>query len=231
MQWKNLVYAILVFLSVFHGLAFAQNTAQPYGGMMGNGMMGGYNPIAQSSVGNTSAEEAEGRAVLEKLQANQTTCANLSDDDFEVLGEYFMGQMAGSQHAAMNSMMVRMMGAEGERQMHITMGGRMSGCQPNASIPQNITNGGMMPIMMQMMMGGYYGSGAAGGYGMMGGWGGSPVFLALLIVALIVLAYWLSRSLRRGTPAPSATEILKQRYAKGEITKKRFDEMKREMEE
>jgi hypothetical protein len=40
----------------------------------------------------------------------------LTDEDFGALGEYFMGQMMGSSHSAMNQMMVNMMGEEGEKQ-------------------------------------------------------------------------------------------------------------------
>src|SRR3989338_10043403 len=62
------------------------------------------------SDGHTAIEEAEGKTVWEKLQAKQTTCADLSDDNFETLGEYFMGQMLGTSHEAMNNMMIQMLG-------------------------------------------------------------------------------------------------------------------------
>src|SRR3989344_6461094 len=55
----------------------------------------------------TAEEEAEGKAVWEKLQAKQISCADLADEDFEALGEYFMGVMLGDAHAAMNEMMIR----------------------------------------------------------------------------------------------------------------------------
>src|SRR3989344_2649768 len=98
----------------------------------------------------TAREEAEGKLAWEKLQAKQTTCADLSSEDFGALGEYFMGLMMGEQHEAMNNMMKNMVGDTGEEQMHIAMGKRMSGCDPNAPVPQN-----MMSRMMGGMMAGY----------------------------------------------------------------------------
>src|SRR3989344_9502546 len=74
--------------------------------------------------GHTAREEAEGKIVWEKLQAKQIQCSDLSDDEFGVLGEYFMGQMMGDSHEAMNNMMIQMMGEEGEEQMHVVMGKR-----------------------------------------------------------------------------------------------------------
>lgn len=145
----------------------------------------------------TAREEAEGKIIWEKLQAKQIGCADLSDDDFEVLGEYFMGQMMGESHSAMNKMMVNMMGEQGEEQMHVVMGKRMSGCEPNASVPQNVINQGIMPMMM------------GGNNFMMGNWGQTPLWwgsigswlvLLNLIIWLIVgvlVVIWLWRQLRR----------------------------------
>lgn len=82
------------------------------------------------------------------------------------------------------------------------------------------------------MMGGY------GGYGgMMGGWGYNPigwilalVFWVLIIGGVVWLVVWLARS-AGGTPrSDSAIEILRARYARGEITKEQFDEMKKNLE-
>ena len=60
----------------------------------------------------TAREEAEGGAIWQKLQNKETNCASLSDDDFGALGEYFMGQIMGDSHEAMNEMMTRMHGEE-----------------------------------------------------------------------------------------------------------------------
>ena len=99
----------------------------------------------------TAREEAEGKIVWDKLQAEQTTCDELSDEDFGSLGEYFMGQMMGESHASMNEMMTRMHGEEGEEQIHVVMGKRLSGCDTSAVFSSEGL--GWMP-MMNMMWGG-----------------------------------------------------------------------------
>src|SRR3989344_6628223 len=100
----------------------------------------------------TAREEAEGKIVWDKLQAEQTTCDELSDEDFGSLGEYFMGQMMGDSHATMNEMMTRMHGEESEEQIHIVMGKRLSGCDASAVFSSEGL--GWMP-MMNMMWGGW----------------------------------------------------------------------------
>ena len=90
-------------------------------------MMWGGNEQA-SDDGAQAKEEAEGKALYEKLQAKQARCQDLKDNDFELIGEYMMGQRAGASHEQMNAMMKQMMGTDGEEQMHIIMGKKLSGC-------------------------------------------------------------------------------------------------------
>lgn len=149
---------------------------------------------AQGSDDHTAREEAEGKALWEKLQAEELKCEDLTDENFGALGEYFMGQMAGDSHEAMNKMMVQMMGEEGEEQMHIVMGKRISGCDPNVSIPG--MGGGMMGMMMPMM--GYPNFVQRGGEGAMMGpgwmWLGGIIWLVtwvLVILVLVALLRWL----------------------------------------
>ena len=124
------------------------------GMMMNPNMMGRGNTISQNDDGHTAREEAEGKTIWEKFQAEELKCQDLTNENFGALGEYFMGRMTGAQHVAMNNMMIQMMGEEGEKLMHIAMGKRMSNCEPNAPMPQNMMSGGMMSMMMNMMMGG-----------------------------------------------------------------------------
>ncbi len=174
----------------------------------------------------TAREEAEGKEVWEKLQAKELACENLSDEDFGALGEYYMGQMTGDSHEAMNTMMERMMGKDGEEQMHVIMGKKLSGCQPNAQVPQSGV--GFMPMMW--MIGG-------GGNPMMGGWnsfgilGWLPmlVFWILLIGGVIALIRYLGSSQGNGREEKSPLDILKERYARGEIDKKEFEQIKKEI--
>jgi len=133
---------------ILSGFAIAISSLSFAGIVSAQGMMAGN---MSESDGHTAREEAEGKIVWDKLEAKQVSCANLSEDDFGVLGEYFMGQKTGASHEAMNNMMVGMMGEEGEEQMHVAMGKRLSGCEMAAVFPVQGEN--FMPVM-NMMMGG-----------------------------------------------------------------------------
>lgn len=183
----------------------------------------------------TIQEEAEGKEVWEKLKAGEVSCVDLSKDDFEVLGEYFMGQMMGASHSAMNAMMIQMMGEEGEEQVHEVMGRRLSGCDTAATFPFGASS--WMP-MMQMMWGGWsspFGFSGVnnsmmsfGAFGFLG-WILMVAWWILIVVAVIALAKWLINQFKGGGSGRSALGILKERYAKGEISKKEFEEMKQGM--
>ena len=198
--------------------------------MMGN--------TATVSDDHTASEEAEGKAAWEKLQTKELACKDLSDDNFGTLGEYFMGQMMGASHEAMNNMMIQMMGEQGEEQMHVVMGKRLSGCDTSAAFPSQGT--GFMS-MMQMMMGGWsspselnqgnnsmmnFGFTPFGGFG----WIFMILWWVLIIAGIVALIKWLT-SQSRGTHnhEKSPLEILKERYAKGEIDKKEFEERKKDL--
>src|SRR3990167_27233 len=127
------------------------------------------NQSVDSFNNHTVREEQEGKEIWVKLQAKEVTCDTLSDEDFGALGEYYMGQMTGSSHEAMNTMMERMMGKVGEEQMHVVMGERLSECDTSAQIPQNGV--GFMPMMWMIGGGGNPMMGTGWG-NMMGGWNG-----------------------------------------------------------
>jgi putative membrane protein len=68
---------------------------------------------------------------------------------------------------------------------------------------------------------------------MMGPWGGGVLMWLLLLILVGVLIYILVRGLGPGgfgqAPRETALDILKKRYARGEITKEQFDEMKKDL--
>ncbi len=207
-------------------------------------MMG--NAVAVSD-GHTAREEAEGKAVWEKLQAKQLVCQDVSDDNFETLGEYFMGQMMGTSHEAMNNMMIQMMGEEGEEQMHLVMGKRLSGCDTSAAFPSQGVGFTPMMSMMFPLRQGFGGPGGGWsspfgdnsinnmmnfGFGPFGtfGWLFMLLWWALIIVGVVALVKWLAgQSGGAHGHEKSPLEILKVRYAKGEIDRKEFEERKKDV--
>lgn len=189
-------------------------------------------------VEHTLREEQEGQALWQKLQTRKTACADLNDEGFAVLGEYFMGQMTGESHAAMNAMMIQMHGGEREEQIHIVMGKRLSGCDTSASLPE--WSGGWMPMMT--MMGGWsspFGFGSLNNmmnFGTFGffGWLWMILWWLFVIGVLVFLAKWVAGQFRGGdstgpTTGKSALDILKERHARGEIGKQEFEEKKRDL--
>jgi len=211
-----LTILIFTFSLVFPTFSFAQ-------GMMG---FSGSSPD-NATIQNQQQEEQEGKQLLDKLNNTTGTCSQLDDADFEKIGEYFMGQSIGdtSRHIAMNEMMKSMMGEQGEEQVHATWGKRGSGCDPDASLPQNM----MMGTGWGNMMGGW------NGFGLLG-WIPMLLFWVLLILGVVALFRYLGGTGRRsedGKPAlpagRSLPDILKERYARGEIDKKEFEQMKKDL--
>lgn len=185
-------------------------------------MMGGYyaQPVASISATSSTAmdaEEAIGQALAQKLQAKTVSCSNLSDGEYESLGEYYMGLMMGSGHDAMDNYIVNRYGSDYDKQMHIAMGERFSGCNVNVSFPAGMM--GFGPMMSGFgsngKNNGYQGwqgswSGYENGYGMMGwrfptmisgyfgagSWTGiitTVLFWAVLILAIVSLVRFLKR--------------------------------------
>ena len=188
-------------------------------------------------VEHTAREEQEGKELWNKLQAKEVVCADLNDEQYGVLGEYFMGQMAGESHAAMNAMMIQAHGEEEEEQIHIVMGKRLSGCDTLAAFPA--ISGGWMP-MMNMMWGGWssplgnnstnnmmnFGFGSFGGFG----WIFMILWWVLIIAGIVALIKWLTGQSRgSNNNEKSALDVLRERYAKGEIDKKEFEEKKKDL--
>ncbi|MBR9690685.1 hypothetical protein GOV08_03290 [Candidatus Woesearchaeota archaeon] len=164
----------------------------------------------------------------------KTPYTELSDEDFEVLGDYFMELIHRKNHEFMD----RMMGGEGSeslRQMHIEMGKNFySEYLKSGSIQAN----GMMG---SSMMGSTYNGGGytmmSGGFGnmMLPGYGHSFFGFGFLAMAafwgfVIWLIVWLiNKDKEPITQRKSPLEIVKRRYAKGEINKKQFEDMKKEL--
>lgn len=68
-----------------------------------------------------------------------------------------------------------------------------------------------------------------------GGYGGMLMWLIIIIVVVVILYFVLNRNFSTGPPGSGTREspldVLKRRYAEGEISKEEFDRMKREIED
>jgi putative membrane protein len=94
-------------------------------------------------------------------------------------------------------------------------------------------------LILPIACGSGYGSGYGGMMGpwMMGGYGIFGAVLGLLFLVIVVGgAAWLVVALARGTGSGASSprgdaplDILKRRYAGGEITKEQYDDMKRQL--
>jgi putative membrane protein len=68
------------------------------------------------------------------------------------------------------------------------------------------------------------------GLGMGFGWLAMLAFWGVLIMGLVLLVRWLSAGLSHGSSNESPRDILKRRYARGEIDHETFERMLREVE-
>lgn len=120
-------------------------------------------PIA--AFGSVADEQRQGAELSAQLHSGAKTCGQLSDEDFDHIGEFVMGRFLGSTqaHEAMNERMRLMMGEQAEQRMHELMGRRYSGCSQGQSSRTGMMGSGMMG-----------GNGGPGGFGPMmrsGDWG------------------------------------------------------------
>lgn len=69
-----------------------------------------------------------------------------------------------------------------------------------------------------------------GGWGMMGAWGMLPMLL--FWIGLILLIVWVVRAAIGSNPSSrdtNARELLDQRYARGELTRKEYEQIKKDI--
>ncbi len=96
---------------------------------------------------------------------------------------------------------------------------------------KNLWIGAILVIGLLLLFGSF---GMGGGYGMMGGFGlgFGWIFMVLFWGAIIWLIFSLIRAAQsgpKGANEEDAQKILKRRYASGEISKKQFEKMRKEL--
>ena len=155
-------------------------------------------------------------AETKQLIDSGISCDKLTDEQLEAMGDYYMEQMhPGEAH----EMMDQMMGVEGSdslKQVHIQMAKRLY-CNEDV--------GGMMGMMNMM------GSGMMGNYPAYYGYNNfwNVLWLVFLIGVIALIGWLIHKFTKRGKESETPINILQKRYAKGEINKKQFDEMKKEL--
>ena len=221
-SYKYLLVALGTSLLIF-------GTAPAVSAQMMNGYTG-QNPPTQSELQDESNMQNAGRVIYQNLQSGKTSCQKLTSDDYEKLGEYFMGLSAGSteNHVYWDNMIQQMMGDQGDTNVHIAWGERGSGCQTNAAIPANTPSfiSGMMNYQPTNNEG--YGT-MMDGYGNTSWSGTDTTLTALLILAVATAVFAWLRLRSKLTSRP--LDLLKERYAKGEITKEEYDKSKKDIQQ
>ncbi len=150
MKNKEILYGVSgLIIGILLTLVFTGSRTN-HGMMSGNNIMGSMNttntsPSTQKVV-QIKLEEVEGQKLLQSIKSNSKTCKDLSQDNFEKIGDYVMRQRVGSseKHAVMDANMEQMMGKDQNVQMHIALGKNATGC----SSPVNAaSNSGTMQMM------------------------------------------------------------------------------------
>ena len=161
-----------------------------------------------------------------KLVESKMSCDKLSNEQLEAIGDYYMEQMhPGEAHEIMDNMMGGE-GSESLKQVHINMARRIY-CNENIYIGYGMMgSGGMMNMMGRGMMGNYPASYDYSNYGY---WN---IFWILLLAAVIFLVVWIIHRFGiKKTASETPLNISRKRFAKGEITKKEFEDMKKDLGE
>ncbi len=161
-------------------------------------MMGGYNFSSPSSTPSDikaqKQEEQEGKNLIYQLNSKSISCQQITDSQFEKIGEYFMSlAFAGNtdSHVQANNRIKAMMGETGEEQMHIAWGKRGTNCDLNAQFTPGQRGGGVH------MMGWSYGwnnmmSGNWGVFGLLG-----ILFWIVGFIDLILVGIYLWKKIQK----------------------------------
>lgn len=165
-------------------------------------------------------------------QNSDIKCDKMTNDQFEKLGDAVEDVMHPNE--AQQDLMEQMMGGEGSnslKAMHILMGQRYLGCGGYGGMRDRFFGPGYNYGMPMMNWDDGYGYGMMGNYGTWGwlGWIFMVLFWILVVVALISFVRWLATRDREEHRGRSALDILKERYAKGEINKEEFEAKKKDL--
>lgn len=177
---------------------------------------------------NSDSDDHFDLSKAEEILEKKLPPESLTEEEYEILGEYFMELMHGDNHEFMDDMM----GGEGSetlRSAHINMGRNFYTDYLRTGIVQSsrtISSGMMGSQGMISNNWGYMMFPGSGHFFFGIGFIGLLLF-TLFWGAVIWLIYQLIQKPKIKKQSP--LDILKIRYAKGEITKKDFDKKKKEL--
>ncbi|MBI2661331.1 SHOCT domain-containing protein [Candidatus Woesearchaeota archaeon] len=164
------------------------------------------------------SEIEEGKGLVE----SKISCDKLSNEQLEAIGDYYMEQMhPGEAHEIMDNMMGGE-GSESLKQFHINMAKTIY-CGESGGM---MGSGGMIG-MMNMMGGGMMGSYPSGYSYANGYW--NTFWISLFAAVIFLIAWIIHRFGVKKAASETPLNILRKRFAKGEITKKEFEGMKKEI--
>jgi putative membrane protein len=179
--------------------------------------------LAAANVGHDFTE-------AKQLVDSKTSCNELTENQLEHIGDYYMEQMhPGESHERMDNVMGGE-GSESLRQMHIALAKRMY-CNDISGMAQYGMGGmigrGMIGDSMQTKA--YARTrGMMSGFGPLGWhWGYAFLFNIVFWAIIVWLIVWIIIKSKKSKQSP--IEILKARYANGELSKKQFEKMKKEI--
>ncbi len=182
------------------------------------------NSVLADSQSDHQNEINVGKALVE----TKVDCNKLTDEQFEAIGEYLMEQMhPGESHEAMHQMMGMKEGTKYHKNLHINMAKKMY-CNQNSMMD----SGELMGTMPMMNMIGNMMNWSNWGFGMGWSWFGRIFMLSfwlIIIFSIIALIRWLINQSKPEMKEKSALDFLKERYAKGEIDEKEFEEKKKNL--
>ena len=195
--------------------------------------------LAQENIKPVSAVMTEIRQAVGVTGDGQIDASRVPDSLLESLGESVMEERLGNRQ--MHEWMENMMGGEGSASlaaMHRQMGysslrGGREGMMPGAMGGMMEGRAGFRPGPRNQhwnrpgrMMGGMMGSGS--GWGFAWAWVIGILFLVLVVLAILALLRYVAKPVKHAVEE-SALNILKARYARGEINKDEFEAKRKDL--
>ncbi len=181
------------------------------------------------------AQVGDGMAIYQKFIMGQMKCADLNDADFFAVGDYVLKQVPEAQRSVLNVYIDQYKGTMNDKDFSTLMGKYFTACAVPGTAGTGLLNtssGDTGKTKLPYGYGGY-------GWGMMSGFGIFFWFIKLIIgiiilIVVIKIVMLLVRGKKgmagmMGMTKESPTDILKERYVKGEITKEEYEEKRKEI--